>query len=558
MADEAYAEASATISPDSPVQVGTAGSWSLTFTMGDDTLPPGAAIRISVPHGFTTPQVDSPDVPGYVRARASNPGVRLALAAEPASEGAIDPFTGADGDAGILVVLDGEALRPEESVSVTYGAGSGAAYASVFSGCARFTVRVCREGGTHRERFQPLAHSPALTVSSGGLRRLEVIAPSRGEAGGELSLCVVGRDALGNRCVGWNGWFSVESDIEGLRVPVVQRHEDPTGEGVRLDVGLPETLSGPVRFQVRESETGLVSTSNPVLVGQEAPFWGDPHAATAEEGRPHSTLDFSLDVGPGPTLDQTSFLFSLDRPSGKVGEPSSAPGLLRIALPDAQLVDEMLPSHLLEIYSSWGSREFWGGRRPDVRPARHPDRTAHAVLSQGIAVGFAAGSNSRFGVGRDARRAEVGRGYPAGLTAVYAESRTREALFAAMRERRCYATTGARILLRFEVEGHEMGQLVEIEPEDRVTRRERHMKVTVNGTSLVDRIEIVRNNVDVCTYRGESEDVSFDWADQQPLERIALPRAMRGGALTCYYYARVTQTDGEIAWSSPVWFTMRP
>ena len=138
------------------------------------------------------------------------------------------------------------------------------------------------------------------------------------------------------------------------------------------------------------------------------------------------------------------------------------------------------------------------------------------------------------------------------------ESLTEETLFAAMRERRCYATTGARILLRFEVDGHGMGQLVEVDPDDRAITRERHIAVRVHGTSLVDRIEIVRNNVDVCTYRGESEDVSFDWTDQQPLERIALPRAMRGGVLTCYYYARVTQLDGEIAWSSPVWFTMRP
>ncbi len=558
MANEAYAEASASISPDGPVQVGAAGSWSLTFTMWDDTLPPGAAIRISIPHGFTAPQIDSPDAPGYVRASASNPDVRLVLSAEPASEGGFDPFKGSDGDAGILVVLDGEALRAEESVSVTYGVGTGAAHASAFCGPARFRMYVCREGGTHRERFVPLAESPALMVSSGGLRRLEVIAPSSGEAGGDLSLCVVGRDALGNRCVGWSGWFSVESDTENLRVPAVQRHDDPNGEGVRLVVGLPDGLSGPVRLRVRESETGLVGTSNPVLVGQEAPFWGDPHAATAEEGRPHSTLDFSLDVGPGPTLDQTSFLFHLDKPSGMDRQTSSAPGLLRIALPDAKQVDEMLPSHLLEIYSSWGSREFWGGRRPDVRPSRHPDRTVHAVLSQGIAVGLAAGSNSRFGVGGDARRAEAGRGYPAGLTGVYAESLTREALFAAMRERRCYATTGARILLRFEVDGHDMGQLVEIDPDDRVIRRERHVAVRVHGTSLVDRIEIVRNNADVCTYRGESEDVSFDWTDQQPLERIALPRTMRGGALTCYYFARVTQIDGEIAWSSPIWFTMRP
>jgi hypothetical protein len=133
MADEAFAEASASISPDAPVLVGAAGSWSLTFTLGDDTLPPGAAIRISIPHGFTDPQIDSPDAPGFIRASASNPEVRLVLATEPPSEGAFDPFTGSDGDAAVLVVLDGEALRAEESLVVTYGA----AYASA---CQRLSL----------------------------------------------------------------------------------------------------------------------------------------------------------------------------------------------------------------------------------------------------------------------------------------------------------------------------------------------------------------------------------------------------------------------------------
>ena len=114
------------------------------------------------------------------------------------------------------------------------------------------------------------------------------------------------------------------------------------------------------------------------------------------------------------------------------------------------------------------------------------------------------------------------------------------------------------MLLQFQVNGYEMGRLVEVGPEHRDILQERVVGVKICGTAPIDSIEIVRNNIEVCTYRGEGEDVDFQWSDQQDLSRIALPRPMRGGALTCYYFLRVIQTNGEIAWSSPVWFMLRP
>ena len=52
-------------------------------------------------------------------------------------------------------------------------------------------------------------------------------------------------------------------------------------------------------------------------------------------------------------------------------------------------------------------------------------------------------------------------------------------------------------------------------------------------------------------------DVAFEWVDEQDLSKIVLQRSVRGAAQTCYYYLRVTQEDGEIAWSSPIWFSLR-
>ena len=67
-------------------------------------------------------------------------------------------------------------------------------------------------------------------------------------------------------------------------------------------------------------------------------------------------------------------------------------------------------------------------------------------------------------------------------------------------------------------------------------------------------IEVIRNNTEVCTYRGDGEDVEFEWVDQQELSRIALQRTIRGRQQTCCYYLRITQADGDIAWTSPIWF----
>ncbi len=179
------------------------------------------------------------------------------------------------------------------------------------------------------------------------------------------------------------------------------------------------------------------------------------------------------------------------------------------------------------------------------------------MLATGVVAGLGAGSNSTVGTGGDAVAAAPGRGYRGGLTAVRADATSEASIFQALRERRCYATTGHRLLMDFAISGAEMGATVETGPGERELFRRRVLSAKVHGTDVVDRIEVVRNNVEVCTYRGDSPDEAFEWTDEQDLGRIALQRSVRGSAETCYYYLRVTQVDGEVAWSSPIWFTLR-
>ncbi len=551
MNDIRYATGRVTLMPATPVQVNQQGRWTLVFTAGEGGWDAGTTMYISMPQGFTAPQIDNPLSPGFVQIteKTTQADVSVAVGRVPG-----ETKEDVNADMGIYLFVERAQIKNNETFHLVYGAGDGQAFAPSFAGLASFPVWICVDGRALPDRFLPVKNAPVLPTVARDLGQLEVLAPSGGQAGMPLTMRVIGRDVLGNRCVGWRGWFRMESDVQGVLIPASQRNEDTTGEGALLDVGFSDRLTGVVRLRVRESDSGVVGRSNPILMGEPTPFWGDLHACLPEDVSAHPDLDFILNVGTVPTLQKASFHFQTDSVEGALTTPSS--GFLRFSLPDAHS-DEMLPSHLLEIYSCWGNREHWGGQRPDIRLDRHPDRTAQGVLAQGIIAGFAAGSNSRFGVGRDARRAEAGRGYPAGMTAVYADSLDQKDLFFALRERSCYATTGARILLQVLINEHPMGQLVEVSADEEKIMRERRIVARVYGTAPIERIEVIRNNVEICTYRGDGEDVKFEWVDQQSLTRIALPRNLRGGGLTCYYYVRVTQKDGEMAWSSPIWFMLK-
>lgn len=186
---------------------------------------------------------------------------------------------------------------------------------------------------------------------------------------------------------------------------------------------------------------------------------------------------------------------------------------------------------LVEIYSKWGNSEYVGAPRNTRK--QEAGRTVQDALARGYRLGFTAGSDTH-----DARpgnpHPEPGLCEPSGLTAILAPELTREAIWDALHERRCYATTGARIYLDFTLSGCEMGAEARIEFPPK-------LKVEVGGTSAIDRIEVIRDNLTVHMVQGSGDVEAFEWEDAE---------AARGSH---YYYIRVTQSDGEIAWSSPIW-----
>jgi hypothetical protein len=69
--------------------------------------------------------------------------------------------------------------------------------------------------------------------------------------------------------------------------------------------------------------------------------------------------------------------------------------------------------------------------------------------------------------------------------------------------------------------------------------------MSVVGTADLDKIVVLKDSKAVATLQPQGQRYSGTWTDPQP----------ESG--THYYYIRVLQKDGEIAWASPLWIDVR-
>jgi hypothetical protein len=123
---------------------------------------------------------------------------------------------------------------------------------------------------------------------------------------------------------------------------------------------------------------------------------------------------------------------------------------------------------------------------------------------------------------------------------VIAEDLTRESLVDAIKHRRTYAATD-NIILDIKYEGsdgqHLMGSIFESKTPVRI-------KANIVGTGNILQIDVIHNNAIVRTYKPNRPDAIIEYVDQESSKEA-----------NNYYYVRVIQKNGEMAWSSPVWVT---
>ncbi|MGD9497448.1 MAG: CehA/McbA family metallohydrolase [Armatimonadota bacterium] len=194
---------------------------------------------------------------------------------------------------------------------------------------------------------------------------------------------------------------------------------------------------------------------------------------------------------------------------------------------------------LVEVYSSWGNSEYYGAPFAGQAADRLEGLGALDALKMGHRLGLMASSDGHDGNPGNAnwswRQPHIHHRLGSGFIAVLAEELTRASVWDAMYARRCYATTGTRIVMDFRVNGALMG--------GEITARDgqgRIIEAQVTGTAPLDRLELVRNGEVVVSHQCRGMTETFRARDVDA----------EGSA---FYYLRVFQTDGEMGWSSPVW-----
>ena len=183
---------------------------------------------------------------------------------------------------------------------------------------------------------------------------------------------------------------------------------------------------------------------------------------------------------------------------------------------------------VLEIYSDHGSYEredaLENGRALCKRFRN--DRCGIHFLTHGYRHGFVANS--------DDHKAHVG---VSGLTAVFAPTLDKDAIWSAYQQRHVYGTTNARIRLVFTGNGRLMGDVIP-------NTSDKEFEIDVVGENHLKRVDVFRDGELYERFRpqGVSFKTGLAVADQAPSN----------------WYVRVTQRDNHVAYSSPIWYSDTP
>ncbi|MEX1012199.1 MAG: DUF3604 domain-containing protein [Waddliaceae bacterium] len=213
---------------------------------------------------------------------------------------------------------------------------------------------------------------------------------------------------------------------------------------------------------------------------------------------------------------------------------------------------------VVEIYNAWGSSETTA-KSGNSFPIHNKKKTGVNEVAEGSIIkalnqnkrfGFVAGGLDDRGIYSSFYEDEQEQYFP-GYTGIFSEHLTRSSLFDALYNRRCYATTGERMILVFSIAGAPMGsELTTAEKPGLIVNR--HIKAYAAGTCKLKTIELVRGGDVIHTVKPDLYHHEFSYDDLVDINTIALsPQSKESPFL--YYYLRVTQEDGNMAWSSPIW-----
>jgi hypothetical protein len=391
--------------------------------------------------------------------------------------------------------------------------------------------------GPYQKDRRPITRLAGFRFTEPGIKRIELLDPVSGMRGVSNPI-EVSAQPLAER-LWWGDIHSQTFFSDGLRCPeelyAFARHE------AFLDIfGLADHSE---RLTDRQWEYFVKVTNDcndpgsfVTLVGLE---WTSQKFG-------HRNLHFPGDNAPclrcnDPAEGQLEHVYQVARREGALVVPHHSANVTMGV--DWSLGYDEQVERLVEMYSIWGNSERPASAGND-RPIRNlgGEKTGQHVLDalrRGYRFGFIGGGDIHDGRPGDElhslqkQPAQYKDLWRQGIMGVWAKKLTREAIFEALWNRRCFATTNVRTIVRFNVCGQPMGSQVRHQGVRPITLR-------VASEVPIARVEIVRNGEDIVRLLPETCEVDFQAEDH-------------GTSGTDWYYARITREDGEMAWSSPVW-----
>ena len=604
----------AAINTVAPIVAGSVGTWRITYHVGRYGVDDGGVVKFAWRDvsDWAAPQFEDPSAPEYASVFTTGPA---SLRARFEKQRYIRPWR-------LCVTVDvfDDSLSEGDTIVLTLGdtsGGSPGSRAQTFCKDA-FEFRVAVDWcGTWVYTEVP---SPEIPIVSGRPHRLVVLGTSETAPNAEVWVGVKAEDRWGNPSTGYTGTVKINAD--GLTGLPETYHFQSRDRGVHRFEGVQALKAGLYQVQVVDSENGLAAEGNPLRCvenrGVYQPFWGDLHGQSEETvgtnpvssyfrfAREAALVDFAGHQGndfqiteaiwteikaqantqydPGRFVTFVGYEWSANTPLGgdhNVYYPGDDGPLHRsshVLIPDKSDSDTDC-THITELYDTLQGRDVLllphvGGRyanlnwhAPDLEPLIEVysewgefEWFLREALEKGYRVGFTAGSDDHKGRPGAAPPGSGSFGVYGGLTCIYATELTREGLWEALKARRCYGTTGQRLLLEVTADGKPMGSAYQ-------TTRPPEIAVKVVGTAPIERVDIFRGLEQIYTFPATTEraadQIRIAWSGQRIRARNRLARwdgsleIDRGRILEVQGYAFDTPAEGieaaterTVSWTS--------
>lgn len=583
------------ISPN-PLSAGGPQEVTLTYTAGPEGIGPGGGLKIEVPQVWFRPQLDDPKGAGYVSISGlEKDDYEVRLTRDEVWEYYL------------TITLRDRELKRDDVVTITLGdrsSGGPGAMVQRFvqeghfeSSINRLNIFVDTNGNGE---FEYVSSTKPLSVVGAEPETFVVTAPSMVEVGQPFTVKIAAIDKYRNVGRPYYTWrVFLETTCEKASMPIEIRMTE-NDMGVHNVSGIVLNEEGVYTIKAISDDRTVEVLSNPIMCKEKLPeyklYWGEIHTHTAlsdGRGTPEKAYVYARDVANldfASVTDHAHFDFTDadweetkkaavqfnepgrfvtilgyewtrswdhrnvyylddDQPVFRDDDPASdtplklwkcLDGREAIVIPHHNLFCGEWKHHsprfegAVEIYSMWGLSEYKGNPHWTLESDKE-GISVQEMLGTGAKLGFVAGQDNH-----DARpgataseSCSLNLKYRGGLIAVWAKELTREALFEAIKARRTYGTTGERIVIDFKVNGHFMGEEIYVDSPPEICAE-------IFGTADIDKVELIRNGEIIHTCTGTSSTEKFRCVDEGISDKEN------------YYYLKVTQTDGNMAWVSPV------